>query len=438
MRCSLIHFVALVLVTLSSMVQAAAPEEQELQRGLASYRNGELAQARAAFLKAIELAPGYAAPRFNLAQLAEREERWTEAARWYGEFLLQDQSSVYAEVARGRQTQMVRYAEADRTPEGQQQRVWLQYLQQAQAHLTASQAGIALAYAELAGQMMPNRFEPKVLHALALIQGERYAEALIQLNAAAPQATGAARTDIEALQARCRDNIAAQARISAADLAFKEARYAQASAAYAELWLLLDQSAYGFSAARSWALAGDEARALKIYDELATSRTVAVANRARQEKETLVARTREAKELRPPGAESVSSATTAAPSTQALAQVSALLTAQKFYEADAQLTQWLDGVLPPPEYGRAFAARAAARLGLREYRGAVQDASIAIVLNPGLTAAYLHRANALAGLGRHAQAAQDLDRAIELTAEPAGREPLRTQKKSFLEKAETP
>jgi hypothetical protein len=426
---------ALLLAASAAWAQPAAPEEQALQQGLALYRTGEFAPARAAFLKAIELKPGYAAPRFNLAQLAEREERWSEAARWYGEFLRYDQASVYAEIARSRQAQVARYAEADKTPQGQQQRIWLQYLQQAQAQLAAGQAGSALAYAELAGQMMPERFEPKVMLALALMQGERWSEAMAQLDAAAASATGAAKADVEALQARCRDNLAAQERITAADTAFKQAKYAQAAPAYAELWLRLDQSAYGFSAARSWALAGEDERALKIYDQLATSRTAAVAARARREKDALVVRAREAQALKPPVA---APAAATVPDPQAMANAKALLGAQKFYEADARLTQLLDGLLPPPEFAQAFSTRAAARLGMKEYLGAAQDASIAIALDPSLAQAYVQRAEGLAGQGRHAQAVLDLDRAIELTADSAAREALRGQKKRFEEKRESP
>lgn len=431
----LLQVCASVLLASSAVwAQQVAPEMQALQQGLALYRSGELAPARAAFLKAIELKQNFAAPRFNLAQLAEREERWGEAARWYGEFLLHDQTSVYAEIARGRQAQVGLYAEADKTPQGQQQRIWLQYLQQAQAQLAAGQAGIALAYAELAGQMMPTRFEPKVLVALALMQGERWSEALAQLDSAAASATGAAKADVQALQDRCRDSLAAQDRVAAADKEFKQAKYAQAAAAYGELWLRLDQSAYGFSAARSWALAGEDQRAVKIYDQLAASGTPAVTVRAHREKDALVARTREAQVLKPP----VASATEVnVLDLQAMAQAKAFLGAHKFYEADARLTQMLDGLLPPPEFARAFSARAAARLGMKEYLGAAQDAGIAIALDPGLVQAYVQRAEGLAGQGRHAQAVLDLDRAIELTADSAALEALRKQKKSFEEKRGT-
>jgi hypothetical protein len=421
---------ALLLVPISTLAQQTALEE--LRRGITQANSNDRSSAKAAFLKAVALDPEFAAPRFNLALLAEQDEKWGEAARWYGEYLKYDKTSLYSEVAEKKIALMATYVAADKTPEGKKHRIWLQYIQQAQLHLAGGSAGVAAGYAELASNLAPEKFESYVLQALALMHGERYAEALTKLDAAASRASGSEKADIVALQVKCRESMAQQTKVDAADLMFKDARYAAAAAAYSELWLLLDRPEYGFLAARSLTLAHDERAALKIYDRLGAASLPMVSAKARQEKAALEARTKELLALKPT---SMTKAAGVVP--PEFVQASALLAKKDFYEADARLTQILEGLLPPAEYAFMFDARTQARLGMREYRGAIQDATTALLLDPSLAAAYVHRAEGHAGLGSYAEAAQDIDRAIELSANAGAKELLQATKKRYLSKAET-
>ncbi len=97
----------------------------------------------------------------------------------------------------------------------------------------------------------------------------------------------------------------------------------------------------------------------------------------------------------------------------------------------------LDGVLPGPDYARMFDARAVARLGMNEYLAAINDSSTAVVLNPRLQEAWLHRSQGHAALGNYAEAVRDLDRAIELSTDVTTKDRLRASKKLYQSKQPT-
>lgn len=428
----LIAAVALASAMPALRANAQATAQEEFRRGMVAYQKADdVAGARAAFLKAIERDKAFAAPVFNLAQLEEQQERWAEAVRWYTGYLRLDKTSLYADVAEKKLVLLATYIEADKTVEGKKRRIYLQYLQKAQTYLAGGNAGASTAYAELAANLEPLRFEAYVLHAIALMENERYTEALVKLDAAAARATGPEKAEIAALASRCREAVAQKSRIEAADKLFQQRNYPAAAAAYSDIWILLDQAEYGFLAAKSWALARQESKALRIYERLATAKAVGVVAQARREKASLEAA------LAATAAPAIlAPAKPAAAMPPEFARASQLIASKDYYEADAKLTQVLDGVLPGPDYAVMFDARSVARLGMKEYLGAVQDATLAVTLNPRLLDAYVHRSQGHAGLGSYAEAARDLDRAIELSTDANARERLRAVKKQYLSKIE--
>lgn len=424
--------IAAMAIVSASPAYSQSSAQDEFRRGMAAYQKSEdVPTARMAFLKSISLDQAFAPPVFNLAQLEEQQERWVEAAKWYTAYLRLDKTSVYADVAEKKLVLMAAYIEADKTVEGKKRRIYLQYLQKAQTYLAGGNVGAATAYSELAVNLEPQRFEAYVLYALALMENERYAEALVKLDAAAARATEPEKTEIATLSNRCRETIAQKSRIEAADKLFQQRNYPAAAAAYSDTWILLDQPEYGFLAAKSWALAREESKALRIYERLATAKVVGVAAQARREKASLEAAL--AASAAPAILAPAKPATAVPPE---YAHASQLIASKAYYEADAKLTQVLDGVLPGQDYAVIFDARSVARLGMKEYLGAVQDAAVAIMLNPRLADAYVHRSQGQAGLGSYAEAASDMDRAIELSNDASTKERLRTVKKQYLSKME--
>lgn len=425
-------FAALLLSALCTVAVAQTSAAQQLKAGIDAYsKQGDKGLARQSFLKAVELNKDYAAPKFNLAQLAEEEERWAEAVKWYAEYLKLDKTSSYADIAERKIASIKKYIEADKTPEGKKERIYLQYVQKAQAQLAGGNVGASIAYSELALAYHPARFEAYLMYAVALMETERYAEAIVKLNLAGQYAAGAVKTEIAGLIAKSNEGLDQQAKIRTADRLFEQKNYAAAAAGYSEIWTFLDQSEFGFLAAKSWAMARQEDKAIKIYERLARAKNLRVAAKAKQEKSDLesgVAVPSDRKSS-PVSKESVANSVE-------FAQANKLLANKKYYEADSQLTQVLDGLLPASEYAVMFDARGVARNGLKEYQSAIQDLTLALILDPRMIGALLHRAESHAGINQFSEAAKDVDRAIELSVGEAAKDNLRKIKKNYLSRLE--
>lgn len=414
-----------------SFAQTAA--EHQLKTGIDAYtKQGNKGLARQSFVKAIELDNGYAAPRFNLAQLAEEQEQWADAVNWYTEYLKLDKSSPYADVAERKVALLKKYIESDKTLEGKKERIYLQYLQKAQANLANGHVGASIAYSELATEYNPTRFEAHLMYAAALMENERYTDAIVKLSLASNYATGAEKAEIASLIEKCNESLGQQAKIRNADSLFEKQKYADAATAYAAIWISLDQPDFGFMAAKSWALSKQEEKAIKIYDALAKARNLQVALRAKQEKADLESDVI-LKVSRKSG--SVSKDTVVA-NTPEFVQAIKLMENKKYYEADAQLTQVLDGLLPASEYAVMFYTRGVARNGFKEYQGAIQDFTLALILDPHLKDVFVHRAESYAGSNQYLDAIKDMDRAIELGIGEAAKESMRKTKKNYLSKLE--
>ena len=388
-------------LTTTALAQSA---DDQFQAGVTAFsRDGNRSAARMAFLKAIELDGRHAGARFNLAMLSEEEEQWGEAIRYYNEYLgLVGQDDLYADVARRKVAALSQFETLDRTPEGKSERIFLQLVQRAQSKLASADVGAALALSELAIQQRGDRFEGHLVQGVALMEAERYTEAQQHLDKARGLAPAESTTEIQGLLQKAQKLAMSQVKVKQADEAFAAKNYAAAGDAYGQAWTVADAPEFGIQAARSWSLAGDSAKALKIYDVLVQSPDPGIAATAREERGQVSILTRDAG--------------SAAPLQRPeYARARELVTAGKYYEADAQLTLVLDGLMPDRGYSALYEARGMARVGLREFPGAVGDFTVALLLDPARAAIYEKRAAAYASLNRHDEAAADIASAIERT-----------------------
>lgn len=393
---------ALILGSLAPATALAQSADSQVAAGIAAYtRDGNRVTARAAFLQAIDLDARQAPARFNLAMMAEDEENWDEAIRYYTEYSgLVGSDDLYLSVARRKIDALGLFAELDRTPDGKAERIYLQLIQRAQSKLTGGDQGAALALAELATQRRADRFEGHLVRGVALIELERYADAQASLEKAKTLAAADSQSGIDALAQKARKLVAAKTKVIIADAAFEARNYAAAADAYGQAWTVADQPEFGIQAARSWSLAGEPAKSLKIYDVLVRSTdpgTSAIAREERNQVSLLAFDAGSAAPLQRPE----------------YARAREYITAAKFYEADAQLTLVLDGLMPDRGYAGLFEARGVARVGLRENIGAVADFTVALLLDPSRAAIYERRAGAYAALSRFSEAVSDIGAAME-------------------------
>lgn len=391
-----------VVACVASGSAIAQTAQDQVNAGIAAFsRQGDRVAARTAFQKAIELDGRQAAARFNLAMMAEDEERWAEAIRYYKEYAgLVGPDDLYLGIARRKADALARFEELDRTPEGKAERIFLQLVRRAQAKLAGGDQGAALALGELATQQRPGRFEGYLVKGVALMELERYSEAQPVLEKAKSLADAESQPGIDALGQRARKLVAAGAKVTAGDAAFEAKNYTAAADAYGQAWTLGDQPEIGIQAARAWSLGGEPAKALKIYDVLIRSTDPGIAAAARQERSQVSLLALDAG--------------SAAPLQRPeYARAREYIGSGKFYEADAQLTLVLDNLLPDRGYAPLYEARGSARVGLKEYAGAVADFTVALLLDPSRAAIYERRAGANAALGRYSEAATDIGSAME-------------------------
>jgi hypothetical protein len=423
MRLTIVAAAALVLGSLVPATALAQGADSQVEAGINAYtRDGNRVAARAAFLKAINLDARQAPARFNLAMMAEDEENWGEAIRYYSEYAgLVSADDLYLGVARRKIAALRKFAELDSTPEGKAERIYLQLVQRAQSKLTGGDQGAGLALAELATQRRADRFEGHLIKGVALMELERYADAQAALDRARSLAGGDSQAGIDALAQKARKLSAAKAKVSTGDAAFEARNYAAAADAYGQAWTVADQPEFGIQAARSWSLAGEPLKSLKIYDVLVRSNdpgTAAIAREERNRVSLLALDAGSAAPLQRPE----------------YARAREFITSGKFYEADAQLTLVLDGLMPDRGYAALYEARGVARLGLRENIGAVADFTVALLLDPSRAAIYERRAGAYAALSRFLEAASDIGAAMERS--PASdRERLRALRAGYAARA---
>jgi Tfp pilus assembly protein PilF len=149
MTCVLVRGVlalaAVVLLTASAAHGASDADREQasslLRGGLARYRvDHDAAAAREAMLEAVRVDPTYPNPRFDLAVLAEDQEDWGQAIRYYEEFLaLVPSSSTAAATARKRLHRAQRAGEMDGTADGKRLRQYAELLALASGYLQADE-----------------------------------------------------------------------------------------------------------------------------------------------------------------------------------------------------------------------------------------------------------------------------------------------------------
>ena len=155
-----------VLAQESAERKAARETFQRVVDSLFYDRDG--AKAQAGFLEVIEQDPTYPQPYFNLAVLAESEEKWNEAIEWFEKYRKLDQSSAFALKAEEELARLKIVRALDLTPAGRQQRRYDDLIARARLFLDSQLPKQAVAEAARAAQVDDARWEAYAVAAHAL------------------------------------------------------------------------------------------------------------------------------------------------------------------------------------------------------------------------------------------------------------------------------
>lgn len=376
--------------------------------GMVAYiEDGDIKLSRNLLEESLAASPNFAAPKYNLGLLAEAEEDWDAAIKWYSTFLKESPQSRYAVRARVKLERLKGLLEQDSTPEGKAQRRFLEAVQSAGDHLSNGRPGDALAYAEVAMEAGPDRFEGYFIAATAFEMVGGFADARRLYEEAKSRAEPLISAEIAAkLVALSRDEHIDQ-RLRKADEAAAAARYLQAARIYQEVWESEpDMTRVGLSAAVALLAAGEAAEGRLLLGRLSVADDPEVAKDAADHLTRL-------RRLEPAFGDGT--LPTQLPGAEHYNRGLFLLDAEKPYFAEAEFDKALFGVMPPEGYADYFFARARARRAQGDHMGASLDLTMALVLKPGWIEAHRLRGDSYARLGDIVGCARDYHRAVELS-----------------------
>jgi tetratricopeptide (TPR) repeat protein len=219
-------------------------------------------RAREGYLQAIRIDPTYPQPRYNLGVLAEADEDWTEAAKWFTEYLRLDNLSSYATKARAELGRVGRAQEQDSTPGGRRRRQYDEAVYRGRVLLRSGRPKEAVAEASAAAKIDDARWEAYALTADALSSQGLYVEAATFIQQAIERAPAAKRVGLQ----RVLDNYPKERQYRALGRAgaqaLKARKYREAAADFISAWRLFpSRDEYGIAATVAYAIVGDKARA---------------------------------------------------------------------------------------------------------------------------------------------------------------------------------
>lgn len=194
----------------AATVAAPARAEAEAQCKFAALRferSADVAKARADYEEAIRLDPSCPLPHWQLAQLAQREEQWTEAVGHLQRFVALDRTSEQSIAARLRLDELEALRQQDSTPEGKRARHYTEGLERVRAAVQARDFARAENEAAATIAIDPERHEAYAFRGAVLAKAGRQADALAMLETALAKAPAEKKAVIETARDECRESI---------------------------------------------------------------------------------------------------------------------------------------------------------------------------------------------------------------------------------------
>ena len=278
------HFLSEQLGLIEAGLQESSKARDVFELTLKHFiRDNDEVKARAGFLAAIQADPAYAAPRYNLAMLAESDEHWDEAIKWLQEFRKLDAVSHTAVRAELEIERINVIRDLDKTPEGKVKRRYDDDITLAKRLLSIGMPKDAVREASAAARMDAGRWEAYALSGAALAAQSDYEGAAAMLQKGLDRAAPEKRPGLQAVLDQCKLESHYKAVGLAGTAALEMRDYKRAAALFEEGWQLFPmRGAYGLAAALAWTGSGDMPKAKEYLDRLSQSKDPETVRKARQ------------------------------------------------------------------------------------------------------------------------------------------------------------
>ena len=283
-------FSAAICLALASVASACAlasddvrdKAREQLQLTTQHYiRDNDAAKARAGLLAAIQLDPTYPQPRYNLAMLAEVEEKWDEAIDWLQKYRTLDGTSKTSSKAQLEIERLTVVRDLDKTPEGKLKRRYNDAIARGQKLAAIGLPKSAVLEADAAVKMNPNRYEAYALAAACLARQGQYDRAIAFVKMAIDRSDASSKPRLQAALAKCENEANYQQIGIQGSAALDAGKYKDAAALFENGWKLFPRrGTYGLAAALALASSGDIPKATEYLNQLKNSKDQATARRA--------------------------------------------------------------------------------------------------------------------------------------------------------------
>jgi Flp pilus assembly protein TadD len=240
-------------------------------------------KAREGYTEAIKLYPPYPQPRYNLAVLAEADENWDEAIKWFTDFLRFDAKSAYAVKARNEIVRLNKIKIQDSTPDGKKRRQYDEAIVTARGLANMGLSKEAIAEAAQAVKIDGKRWEAYALTANILANQKQDVDAAIFFQEAIEWAPSGKKDELQ----RALANIPKERRYRnlgrAGAEALKAGKYREAGNDFLTAWgIFPNRDEYGLDAAVAFAIAGDNDKAEALLTMLEQGASPATAKKIKE------------------------------------------------------------------------------------------------------------------------------------------------------------
>jgi hypothetical protein len=269
---------ALCLALGAGPAQAAVPaKSREARRlfdaALQRYQaERDMDAATAAFSEAANLDASFAPPRYNLAVLALRQERWADAQRWFKEYLALEPASPRAEQVQAELARLELLLLAQKSPVGYRALRYDALLQRTQHQLERGDLEAMARLAREAETVDAERWEVPALTGAALARAGRFAEACPLLTTAQARAKGERAVALGQASQACVQELRYRELVDAGQRAYAQGDMSQAGARLYEASQLFPARTEGvLEGAQALSELGDWTRARQLLEGMASS-----------------------------------------------------------------------------------------------------------------------------------------------------------------------
>ena len=238
--------------------------ERELKSAVVELVSGKLAAAHHGFDDYLRQRPDSIAVRYDLGILAETQENWPQATKWFSQVvILAPSNSTIAHRAQLHVRRCEYAAKLDALPGGKVRRKYSESISRARWFVRAGLAREAIAEAKQAKKLYPSGWEVYVVVAEAVSSQHKYqlATSLLKtaLTIAPPEKKQSLQNAIRTTDSEAHAQGAADSIVARANALTKSSKYLAAAHLYQVAWLVQPDSAYELAAAEAL-LAGGKSR----------------------------------------------------------------------------------------------------------------------------------------------------------------------------------